>query len=157
MSYSEKLKDPRWATLRETFKAHRRNIQNGLQCDDCGEDTSGPLHVHHRLYRKGAEPWEYSFDELRLLCVGYHDLIHSTESEYRAFIIALRPHFCYELIALLDEFAEAHEEDILKVCIARAKNVVRDTVWKKKTGGGMTVMSMRDMAKAYLMETRGME
>lgn len=34
------------------------------------------LHVHHRVYRPGAAPWEYSLGELEVLCAGCHAQEH---------------------------------------------------------------------------------
>lgn len=66
MTYAEKLKHPKWQKRRlEILEAH------GFKCSTCqsGDKT---LHVHHRRYRKGAEPWEYGDDDLDCLCEDCH-------------------------------------------------------------------------------------
>lgn len=135
MTYSEKLKDPRWTDLRERFKRSKRRDGFPDQCDDCGEDTRGPLHVHHRLYRNGAEPWEYAFDELRLICEECHNLIHRTEAKARAFVLTLEPHVCYEMDDFLEEIIHLRDDMQIKVAFARAKNVVRDIRYKNQSAG----------------------
>lgn len=48
-----------------------------FECEECGsKDTT--LNVHHRHYRKGAKPWEYSSNELQCLCENCHDQRHET-------------------------------------------------------------------------------
>jgi hypothetical protein len=66
MDYSEKLLDVRWQRKRlEKLSAA------GWQCEKCCAHTK-TLHVHHVRYRHGAEPWEYSSDELEALCGACH-------------------------------------------------------------------------------------
>lgn len=70
MTYSEKLKDPRW-------QKRRLEIMNrdGFKCCKCGDATK-TLNVHHKRYRKGKEPWEYSSDDLMTLCEPCHKNEH---------------------------------------------------------------------------------
>ena len=69
MSYSELLKDPRWQRKRLEILA-----RDDWKCSHClrGDIT---LHVHHKLYRKGAKPWEYDGDCLTTLCAECHEQI----------------------------------------------------------------------------------
>lgn len=125
-SYAEKLRDPRWVYFRSEFIASRRREGSSDECDDCGEDTHDSLHVHHRLYRTGREPWEYEFSDLRLLCVDCHDRIHEVERRTQALIRSIEAHEAYEVSDLLNELVEAQEKGLLKVALAWAKNSVRD-------------------------------
>lgn len=65
-TYSEKLKDPRWQKKRllilEKYK---------FSCRECG-DESKTLHVHHKFYKKNANPWDYEDFELDALCEDCH-------------------------------------------------------------------------------------
>lgn len=66
MTYSEKLRDPRWQRKRlEILQKYN------FKCEACwsGEDT---LHVHHTYYVKGREPWEYPDSSLEVLCENCH-------------------------------------------------------------------------------------
>ncbi len=66
MTYSEKLKDPRWQKKRlEVLN------RDGWACRDCG-DTTKQLHVHHSHYERGA-PWETGEQFLLTLCRGCHE------------------------------------------------------------------------------------
>lgn len=66
MTYAEKLKDPRWKKLSASIKA-----QEHLTCLRCGR-KSYALHVHHRLYERGREPWEYERNNFECLCDECH-------------------------------------------------------------------------------------
>lgn len=69
-SYSEKLKDPRWQKKR--LKAFE---SADWECSCC-KDKSSPLHVHHKQYIKGREPWQYDIDQLEVLCEKCHQDFH---------------------------------------------------------------------------------
>lgn len=71
ISYSKKLRDPRWQKKRlEVLEAKE------WVCCKCFDSTS-TLHVHHNQYFKGKEPWEYELDQFSVLCehchVDHHD------------------------------------------------------------------------------------
>lgn len=65
-TYSERLNDDRW-------RAKRLEILNrdNFECKKCS-DQDAQLHVHHKRYIKGHEPWEYDNFDLITLC----DLCH---------------------------------------------------------------------------------
>ena len=69
MTYSEKLKDPRWQ--RKRLEILQRD---DWACCNCGAKTE-TLHVHHGYYERGLDPWEYRDDTLWTLCEGCHELI----------------------------------------------------------------------------------
>lgn len=62
----EKLKDPRW-------QKKRLEILNkyGWECQKCRSNDK-EMHVHHLVYDKGADPWEYDYRDLIPLCVDCH-------------------------------------------------------------------------------------
>ena len=74
MTYSEKLKDPRWQRKRLEI-LNRDN----WTCRFCGE-TKNTLHVHHSWYERGREPWEHEPECLITLC----EECHKTEGEIRS-------------------------------------------------------------------------
>lgn len=69
-TYSEKLKDPRWQ--RKRLEVMERDEFHCRMCGD-GEST---LHVHHKRYVKGREPWEYELHELATVCENCHEQAH---------------------------------------------------------------------------------
>lgn len=66
MSYSDKLKDPRWQKKRLEI-LNRDNFQ----CQYCLSKEK-ELHVHHRYYKLGFEVWEYPNNSLITLCLECH-------------------------------------------------------------------------------------
>ena len=66
MTYLEKLKDPRWQKRRlEIFERDK------FTCTQCF-DSETTLHVHHIVYVKGYDPWDYEDDRLLTLCEKCH-------------------------------------------------------------------------------------
>lgn len=76
MTYSQKLKDPRWQKKRLEVM-HR----DGWACLDCG-NSEATLTVHHCLYQ--GEPWNADVDLLMTLCLECHSTRHELEQEARA-------------------------------------------------------------------------
>lgn len=62
ISYSEKLKDPRWQKKRLEILS-----RDEFTCVTCG-DKESTLNVHHRFYIKHNEPWDYPSWSLVTLC-----------------------------------------------------------------------------------------
>lgn len=66
MTYSEKLKDPRWQKRRlELLEAA------DWTCRECGTKTQ-TLHVHHGYYKRAADPWDYPDVVMHVLCDSCH-------------------------------------------------------------------------------------
>ena len=66
-TYAELLKDPRWQKKRlEIMEVH------DFCCQECGRSDL-TLHVHHTVYQKGANPWEYENKYLRCYCEHCHE------------------------------------------------------------------------------------
>lgn len=68
MTYSEKLKDPRWQ--RKRLEVLQRD---DFMCRWCGDNES-TLHVHHLSY--SADPWETPEGQLLTLCENCHEADH---------------------------------------------------------------------------------
>lgn len=76
MTYREKLKDPRWLKKRLEILEKDDYI-----CQEC----FGPhkdLQVHHKYYKRNAEPWEYDNDALVTMCDNCHRQIHYFLKEF---------------------------------------------------------------------------
>lgn len=73
-TYAEKLKDPRWQKKRLEIMQ-----RDDFKCTQCNSSKK-TLHVHHRFYLKGSEPWEYENDALRTLCEQCHAIRHRFEA-----------------------------------------------------------------------------
>ncbi len=66
--YRQKLLDPRWQKKRLQILE-----RDDWTCQIC-YDTESTLHVHHRLYIAGADPWDYPAEYLVVLCEGCHEI-----------------------------------------------------------------------------------
>jgi|WetSurMetagenome_2_1015567.scaffolds.fasta_scaffold975681_1 hypothetical protein len=75
MTYSEKLKDPRWQKKRlEIFQ------RDNWTCVSCSSKEK-TLNVHHRKYIKGKEPWDYELDDLWTMCEECHKRLTEFEKQ----------------------------------------------------------------------------
>ena len=67
MTYSEKLRDPRWQKKRLEILE-----RDNWRCVFCADATS-ELQVHHLLYKK-RDPWDYPDHLYQTLCRPCHEL-----------------------------------------------------------------------------------
>ena len=77
-AFLEKYRDPRWQRLRLKVME-----EAGFQCQECYDETE-TLNVHHKLYRKDADPWDYELEELVCLCHSCHQYIHQQKKRLNA-------------------------------------------------------------------------
>lgn len=75
MTYSEKLKSPKWQKKRLQILS-----RDGFTCRNCG-NTENTLHVHHKFYRKGVEIWDYEDEVYETLCHECHSTITDLDKE----------------------------------------------------------------------------
>lgn len=70
LTFTEQYKHPSWQKRRlEMLEYH------GWECEGC-QNKDKTLHVHHKQYFKGRMLWEYSNDELQVLCETCHEDVH---------------------------------------------------------------------------------
>lgn len=67
MTYSEKLRDPRWQKKRLEILE-----RDNWRCVICS-DSKSELQVHHLLYKK-RDPWDYPNHLYQTLCRSCHEL-----------------------------------------------------------------------------------
>lgn len=92
MEYSELLKHPKWQRKRlEVLERDR------WQCKMCGAQDR-TLHVHHKRYIKGRNPWEYALEDLESLCDECHSMIHQIKDRLDALDFAGKEDFLREII-----------------------------------------------------------
>jgi hypothetical protein len=94
MTYSEKLKDPRWQKRRLDVLEKAE-----WQCAVC-QSESKEMHVHHNVYKKGHLPWEYDDLELRALCKDCHKDEEEIREEFLSLICRVPPE--YPLLTILE-------------------------------------------------------
>lgn len=73
-TYSEQYRSPKW-------QKKRLEVLNAadFRCEDCGSKEK-TLNVHHVIYHKGREVWNYDNDELMVLCEECHQARHRLQS-----------------------------------------------------------------------------
>lgn len=67
MTYSEKLKSPKWQKKRLQILE-----RDGWRCLSCGSSEKN-LQVHHVVYSKHTEPWDYDDKCYQTLCCDCHE------------------------------------------------------------------------------------
>jgi hypothetical protein len=98
MSYKELLMDPRWQRKRlEVLE------KKGWKCQNCGENET-TLNVHHFLYLRGFDPWEYEDWAYAVVCDECHDLAHHYKE--RRQITLAKSEYARGIIDLLDGLGE---------------------------------------------------
>lgn len=68
--YIEQLNDKRWEAFRKFIFAVR-----GKKCEMCG--GTHILQVHHPKYKGGRLAWEYTCNEVQVLCKECHEKVHN--------------------------------------------------------------------------------
>lgn len=58
---------------------------SNFSCENCGSGDS-TLHVHHKAYRRSAEPWDYSPAELACLCEKCHEQEHKEKEMFEHWV-----------------------------------------------------------------------
>ena len=75
MNYSEQIKHPKWQKKRlEIMKRDR------FTCKLCG-DKETQLHIHHKEYINGNDPWDYDNKLLITLCEDCHTEIENIKKD----------------------------------------------------------------------------
>lgn len=88
MTYSEKLKDPRWQRKRLEILE-----RDNFTCRDC-QATDKHLHVHHCHYEK--DPWDASNDVLLTLCEDCHERRGKVEGGAKLALARIMAHLPHE-------------------------------------------------------------
>ena len=80
--YLAKFKDPRWQKMR--LEVFERDL---FSCQICYSDED-TLHVHHRYYEYGNEPWDYPLEALVTLCEECHKEETQNRPQEEKFLVA---------------------------------------------------------------------
>jgi len=110
MTYSEKLKDPRWQKKR--LKILERD---DFTCTDCG-DTESTLMVHHLKY--SGDPWEIEDKYLITLCEICHESWHINSKackELKKDVFSDLDHDTEYSILILLKFIKNFDKDFFSV------------------------------------------
>jgi 5-methylcytosine-specific restriction endonuclease McrA len=108
MTYSEKLKDSRWIAKRKEALEY----YGGCNCFGCG--SCNDLQVHHKMYTKWREPWEYDVTELAILCKHCHSAFHENKTKLTRILSNSRLFYSYEfgkIIEVIDWMSDIDTND----------------------------------------------
>ena len=111
-SYAEKLKDPRWQKKRlEVLN------RDGWRCQCCeGQDLE--LHVHHAVYRRNADPWDYDNSELASLCKSCHANVERIIDDFRRMLPRSSPSKLSSIWAVILWLSTISDDEALVVNLA---------------------------------------
>lgn len=90
--YQQKLNSEEW---RRFSRGVRNSKGNFCECCKMGNTE---LQVHHIYYDANREPWEYSTDELIVLCRGCHKDIHEQLNNFRKFVFGKMSHQSFRVL-----------------------------------------------------------
>lgn len=76
MKYGDKLKKPKWQKKRLEILQ-----RDDFTCQLC-KDKEETLHVHHKSYEWGKEPWDYDNDNFVTYCEMCHRLVEEFKDVY---------------------------------------------------------------------------
>lgn len=102
ITYSEKLRDPRWQKKRLEIMS-----RSEFTCDVC-ESKDRPLHVHHRLYQRNTDPWDYPPEIYSVLCEDCHK---DAESIKLGIDQILSEYPIYVMVELLEALREISDNE----------------------------------------------
>ena len=116
MTYQDKLKDPRWQKKRLQILE-----RDNWTCQEC-YNSDRTLHVHHKFYEKGREPWDIDNDLLTTLCKDCHksegDVAYHVN---QGLIKEIRKHFTsldiINIILGLRSMQLVHKSDVVSTSI----------------------------------------
>lgn len=80
-TYSEKLTNPKWQKKRLEVLS-----RDQFTCCLCS-DKENTLHVHHKTYKKGCEPWEYPLDNFQTLCKDCHFIVEENKGGFEVLAV----------------------------------------------------------------------
>ncbi len=100
MTYSQKLRDPRWQRKSCDVKTLAE-----WKCDECGRADLN-LQVHHKVYERGREPWDYPLENFQCLCEVCHEEVEDALQNMRQAFASVP---FYDLNSLAFNFMKACE------------------------------------------------
>jgi 5-methylcytosine-specific restriction endonuclease McrA len=95
LTYSEKLKDPRWQRKRLVIFD-----RDSFACLLCGR-TDETLHIHHGYYAARRDPWDYEDETLWTLCETCHNKVTQLQDDLRLAIGLCHPGCYHAILAVI--------------------------------------------------------
>lgn len=102
--YWQQLRDPRWQ--RKRLEIMQRA---DFECEYCGA-ADQTLNVHHKVYRKGAPPWDYPSDQLVCICGCCHEEEHALLHDLQLMTKGFTLHFLRKVVQYAYEMRCNYQE-----------------------------------------------
>ena len=83
--FFQKYKHPKWQAKRLSVLERDK-----FTCQQC-RSAEKTLHVHHKIYRKSANPWDYADSDLITLCEDCHDAAGECAKALKEAIAQMHP------------------------------------------------------------------
>jgi hypothetical protein len=115
--YSDKLKTWEW----EEFRERQLELAEHM-CWVCG--TRDRLNVHHLTYHSG-EPWEYSDDQVRVLCEECHRAIHVVADDIWIESLRFQPHELELILKHLKRIDKPESPNLMALLKSLRKDFVK--------------------------------
>lgn len=80
LTYYQKLKHPKWQKKRLEILT-----RDNFTCQEC-QDKDSTLHVHHKTYVYGNDPWDYHDNNFISLCENCHKEEEFYKEEFNSVI-----------------------------------------------------------------------
>ena len=117
--YAEKFKDPRWQKMRLQV------LERDMWCCQICYDNESTLHIHHRYYKKGADPWDYPMEALVTLCEDCHQSERADrKAAEESLLFAMREKFMandvLNIAAAIHDMELRHTPDIVSFAFSLA-------------------------------------
>lgn len=103
MKYADQLQTPQWLVFRQEVLGVR-----GSECEDC-HNGEGPFNIHHCHYDFEKMAWEYSYEDVRVLCRSCHERLHERERQFRWVFENVDNETLFYLLRGLMAYMDEHE------------------------------------------------
>lgn len=99
MNFWDQYKHPEWQ------KKRLESLEKAEWCCQKCYSSENELHVHHRRYIKGRKVWEYSTNELIVLCEQCHKETHEVQDELKELMASLHPEAIRDVNMIVSGYA----------------------------------------------------
>lgn len=111
-SYSERLKDPRWAEFRQRcYGVLVDEYTEEMMCGFCYAPCGESFHLHHKFYVKGREPWEYEPEDMKFLCGKCHTWLHEDALEVWTYMLSSNDYMNNVILETIKELKSLSQGD----------------------------------------------
>jgi len=125
-SYYEKLRHPLWQKKRTQIMQ-----RDNFTCVSCGNQEK-TLNVHHKTYRKGADPWDYDDENFITYCEDCHGGVHE-EKDF--LMMHIDTHLKMRSLATIAYYCDVEHVRLAQVVCAisqmeKETPIISDDDWK---------------------------